>query len=263
MTIIRHSDIIAAIEEAIPPGLQESYDNTGLQLGDPSAPCSGVLLCVDLTEATIAEAARRGCSMVITHHPLIFRPVKQIAGRNRVEKCIAGAIRAGLTVYSCHTSADAVAQIGVSWEMGRRLGLSDMEPLTASPGMGIAGNLPEALGRDKFVSLVKHTFHTPVARCSALTPAAVADRIVRVALCGGSGSDLLPQAIAAGAQAFISSDTRLNLFIDYADQILLVDIGHWEAENCTKEIFREIILGKFPNFAVFKSTDETNPIQYL
>ncbi len=127
-------------------------------------------------------------------------------------------------------------------------------------GLGAVGNLAHALTPDELVAHVKSVFQSPVARCSAYP----ADSIIRrVAVCGGAGSSLIPKAIAAGAQAIVTSDTRYHDFVDYANTILIVDIGHHESENCTKDIFYHIITKKFPNFAVRYANADINPINYL
>ncbi|MDE7411066.1 MAG: Nif3-like dinuclear metal center hexameric protein [Paramuribaculum sp.] len=127
-------------------------------------------------------------------------------------------------------------------------------------GLGTVGNLPKAMSPVELVEKVKNTFGSPVARCTTYP----ADSIIRrVALCGGSGASLIPKAIAAGAQAKVTSDTRYHDFVDYADTILIIDIGHHESENCTKDIFYHIITKKFPNFAVRYANTDTNPINYL
>lgn len=126
-------------------------------------------------------------------------------------------------------------------------------------GSGAAGILPAPLTPDELIEKVKAAFGSPVARCTAYP----ADRAIRrVAMCGGSGSFLIKNAIEAGAQAFITSDTKYHDFVDYRDRILLIDIGHFESEQCTKEIFYHIIKEKFPNFAVRYSEIEKNPIIY-
>ncbi len=258
------SDIIAALEAVAPRNWQESYDNTGLQIGSVDRVCTGVLLCVDLTSDIVLEAVALGCNLIVTHHPVMFRGVKTIAGRNRVEKVIVDAIKADVTVYSCHTAIDNAPLAGVSWEMARRLGLDSIETLTApagNPGSGAIGVLPEPMDQLTFVGHVKSVFHSPVARCSS--PETAPSVIRKVALCGGAGAEFITDAIAAGADAYITSDSKLNYFIDYADSILLVDIGHFESEECTKDIFYQIITEKFPNFAVYKSLKEKNPVNYL
>lgn len=257
--------IIGAIEEIAPLRLQEEWDNSGFQAGHPDEECTGALVCVDVTVEVIREAVSRGCNLIVAHHPLLFRGIRQVLGRNRVERALEEALRSGVTVYSAHTSVDN-APGGVSWQMARMLGLSDCTVLSplhsgSSDGCGIVGTLPRRLTAEALAALVKDTFSSPVARCS--DPAKAAPEISRIALCGGAGSDFIPAAIAAGAQAYINSDTKLNFFLDHADDIFLIDIGHYESEKCTKHIFYRAISEKFPNFAVYYSDVEQNPIHYL
>ncbi|MDE5687159.1 MAG: Nif3-like dinuclear metal center hexameric protein [Paramuribaculum sp.] len=262
-TAIRIADIIDAIEESAPRSLQESYDNSGVQTGDTSAVCTGVMLAVDPTPDIIAQAQAAGCNLVVTHHPLLFKGLKSITGANPVEQTVIAAIQAGITVYSAHTSLDR-ARNGISCRMATMLGLTNIEPLEAdgadaSIGLGAIGSFPHVKSETEFTDLVKSTVGSPVARPTRLT----SREIRRVALCGGSGSSLLPLAIAAGAHAMVTSDTRYHDFIDYADRILIVDIGHFESEKCSKSIFRAIITEKFPNFAHLYDATENNPINYM
>ncbi len=265
MQHISISDVIREIESTFPPHYQEDYDNTGLQLGDIYRPCTGVLVCVDVTAEIIDEARQNGCNLIVSHHPLIFHPLKRITATGRVDTAICRAIKDDIAIYSCHTSADNTPHIGVSWKMAQMLGLTDIEVLeqrnSDNVGSGIVGNLPQPLTYRQLVDKVKATFRSPVARCSAIIPN---DRLVRrIALCGGAGSFLMPQAIRHGAQAFIASDCKHNNFIDHAKSIFLIDIGHFESEECTKQIFYQLIREKFPNFAVRYSEIEKNPIIYL
>lgn len=258
-------DIINIIEERFPPRWQDGYDNTGLQIGEPLCTCTGVLLCVDVTPEIVVEAYDKGCNLIISHHPLIFHPLKRITGYNRVDRAICAAIRNDIAVYSCHTSADNAKGCGVSWEMGRMLGLQGMSVLgsrdEAETGAGVCGSLPHPVSPSDFISIVKGAFGSPVVRCSSLSLAA--QEISRVALCGGAGGFLIPEAIGAGAQAFVTSDCKHNQFIDYLGMVFLVDIGHYESEECTKRIFYQIIKEKIPNFALCYSELEKNPINYL
>lgn len=262
---VTNSQIAAAIERFAPLSIQEQWDNSGWQIGHPEAVCSGVLVCVDASEAVVDEAIKLGANLIITHHPLIFRPVPNILPQHgRVPATIEKALKAGISVYSSHTSADN-AEKGVSWQIAADLRLTDITPLLPgpAPGSGTAaiGNLPTPMSPAEFAALVKSTTDSPVARCSSLetTPQAIS----RVALCGGSGAEFMADAIAAGAQAFVTSDTKHNQFIDHANQIFLVDIGHYESEKCTKRIFYHILTQNFPNFAAHISQSEINPIVYL
>lgn len=129
---IRH--IISALEDFAPLALQESWDNSGLQTGDPDAECTGVMLCVDPTEAVVREASERGCNLVVSHHPLLFRGLKHITGATPAERCVIESIRRGVAVYSSHTALDS-AEGGVSYELARSLGarpLRTLHPLSDS-----------------------------------------------------------------------------------------------------------------------------------
>lgn len=260
--MITIANIINAIEHAAPLDLQEGYDNAGLQVGDASLSCKGVLLCVDVTPAIIAEADARGCNMVISHHPLFFKGVKQLTGATLQQQAAIEAIKRGVAVYSAHTNLDSAAD-GVNRTLARMLGLTDISPLVPatdpSTGLGSVGTLNPALTATELIARVKQVCDSPVVRC---TPPPAAP-ISRLALCGGSGGSLIPDAVASGAQAYLTSDVRYHDFVDWQDKIFIIDIGHYESENCTKQIFYHLLSEKFPNFAVYYSETEKNPINYL
>ncbi len=264
MPTIQH--IIGAIESIAPLSLQESWDNTGLLVGhaEPGRECTGVMLCVDVTPGIVEQAAERGCNLIISHHPLIFKGLKHINGTSRVEVSVIMAIRNDIAIYCCHTSIDKAINLGVSQRMARMLGLTDIEVLSPEPttpgaGLGAIGTLSAPLLPQELVDRVKATFGSPIARCSSVPSMP----ITRMALCGGSGGEFIPDAVARGAQAYINSDTRYHDFSDWGERIFIIDIGHFESEQCTKQIFSEIITEKFPNFAHCYFADEYNPISYL
>ena len=247
-------EVIEAIECVAPLHLQESYDNSGLQVGEVSAEASGALLCVDATAGVIDEAVALGCNLVITHHPLLFHGVKCVAGRNRPEVVLAKAIQAGICIYSSHTALDAAVG-GISRRMARMLGLTDVKVLVpsrpgAQEGLGAVGNLPQPMEPMRFLQVVKEVFGSVALRYSLPVPDVA---ISRVALCGG----------AAGAQVYVTADCKHNQMLDHADRILLVDAGHYETEQCATQIFLEILTEKFPNFAVAKSQACRNPVACL
>lgn len=257
------ADIIAAVSSRAPLDLQDSWDNSGLQVGDPAQACTGVLLALDPTEAVVAEAIGRGCNLVITHHPLLFRGLKRIAGESAVERAVIAAIRAGVVIYSSHTALDSAVG-GVSAEMARRLGARVTAPLQpsapgAQTGLGVIAELTEALDAAGFIELVHKAFGPTPVRCSAPK----AGKFTHIALCGGSGGEFIPAAIAAGAAAYVTADVRYHDFVDHGADIFILDIGHFESESCAKDIFYRAITEKFANFAVYYSQLETNPINYL
>ncbi len=361
------SDIISVIEQFAPAALQESFDNTGMQVGDKTKTCTSALLCVDATPAMVDEAIAKGCNLIISHHPLIFKELKHLTGSTPIETTVIKALRAGISIYSCHTAIDN-ATSGVSWEMARRLDLKNVTVLDkqkgkllklvvfvpmshvtkvrdaifdsgagildnysccsyssdgtgtfkalegANPyigekgklhhepesrievilphwlkdkvehalceahpyevpaydfimlanespytGLGVIGYYDIPISANELVERVKKAFSSPVARCNKPSKAPIS----RVAMCGGAGSFLIEKAFTQGAQAFITSDTKYHDFIDYTDRIFIIDIGHFESEQCTKDIFYHIIKEKFPTFALYCSELEKNPISYL
>lgn len=261
------ADIVQSVEAYAAPSLQESWDNTGWQVApaDTSSRCSGVMLCLDVTPAVVDEARDKGCNLIISHHPLIFHGLRTITGATQCERAVIMAIRSGIAVYSSHTALDS-APGGVSHELGSRLGLSDMRPLAPAAsdpkaGLGIIGTIPAGMSRHKFIEAVKQVYNAPAVRVTQ-GPDAAGD-IHSVALCSGSGGEFITTAIALGADAYITSDTRYHDFLDHGREILIIDTGHFESEICTKSIFSRIISQKFPNFAVHMATCEQNPVTYV
>ncbi|MBD5317181.1 MAG: Nif3-like dinuclear metal center hexameric protein [Bacteroides sp.] len=259
------TDVAQAIEAYAPPRLQESYDNTGWQvLCDPAGRCSGIVTCVDPTPAVVAEAVAKGCNLIVSHHPLMFRGQKSFTGSTLVQRTVMDAMRAGVSVYSCHTAIDS-APGGISAEMAAMLGLtgvSVLAPAAADPaaGLGAAGTLPAPLTPGELAEKVKGTFDVPVARCSRPAPGL---EISRVALCGGSGAEFIPTAIAAGAQAYITSDVKHHDFVDFGPGIFIIDIPHWSAEACARTLFARIVSSSFPALPVIAAEADRCPVIHL
>lgn len=123
------SEIIQHLETIAPPALQESYDNAGLLTGMMGWDCSGVLVTLDATEEVIMEAKNKNCNLVIAHHPIIFRGLKKINGKNYVERTVIAAIKNDIAIYAIHTNLDNVLQ-GVSGKMAQLLGLQNTKILS-------------------------------------------------------------------------------------------------------------------------------------
>ena len=262
-------DITDAIEQYAPLRLQEEWDNAGIQVGDPEAEVTGVLLCTDATEAVVSEAIDRGFNLVISHHPLIFRGLKKIMGRTPVERTVAMAIKHDITIYSAHTNMDSAWQ-GVSFRMADKIGMTGVTFLddnrvdpygdgdSTQAGCGVIGDIEPMTARE-VLKRVKEAFEVGAVRYSGN-----ADTMVtRVALCGGAGVFLLDKAVQLGAQLYVTADMRYHDFLDNSQRIVVADIGHYESEHFTKEIFLEIIQKKNPTFAVAFAKNETNQVNYL
>lgn len=257
-------DVCAVLESFAPLSLQESYDNAGLILGNQAQAVTGILIALDATLAVIDEAINLGCNMIVTHHPFIFKGLKTITGKNHTENCLIKAIRNDIAIYAGHTNVDAVRG-GVNERMAEKLGLTDkaiLVPVNRTEcdcGLGMIGNLPTSLDEREFLELIKTIFRCERIRFSAPR----GKKVQRVALCGGSGSEFLENALVSGADAYLTGEAKYHEFFTHADEILLVDAGHYETEQFTKDIFFEILSENFSTFAVRISEVETNPVHYL
>lgn len=360
-------EIAGFLDSAVPLSLQEDYDNSGLQCGMPEMEVSSALLTLDVTEEVVKEAACTGCNMIISHHPVIFRPLKRLSDSSPAEKIITRAIRQDIAIYSAHTNLDKIEN-GVSRKMAEKLGLSDIRVLSplkdrllklvvfipddhldrvtqavydagagvigkydscgftvsgtgsfragedADPfvgekgrihfekesrfetilfahlrsrvikalleahpyeevaydiyplenqntaaGLGCTGDLNDIMEEREFLKKVSAVFDVELIRHSVLT----GRKIKKVALCGGSGGSLAGAAAACGADAFLTADIKYHTFLDSGNSLLLADIGHYESEIFSIEILHELIIKKFPKFALRFSEINTNPINYL
>ncbi len=364
---MRIKDIIQSIEQLAPVPLQEDYDNSGVQVGDVNREATGAILAIDVTENVIDEAISLGCNLIISHHPLIFRPFKSLIGRNYIERCILKAIKNDIVIYAAHTNLDN-AQGGVNYKLAEMLELENVKVLKpisnsllkfvttvplqhaesvrnalfnagaghignydscsynitgegtfragkdANPhigninelhveaevrietvlpvmkkdevlrallavhpyeepvydlyaienewsrhGSGVVGVLPEPMPEQEFLYLLKDIFNLSSIQHSKIQGKEIRD----VAICGGSGAFLIPNAISYGADTFVTGEAKYNDFYDVEDRILLAVVGHYESEICTKDIFYDVISGKFPTFAIHKSAFDSNPVKYL
>ena len=255
--------VLSALEQFAPLPLQESWDNAGLQLGLTEAEVSGALLCLDVTEAIIDEAINKGCNLVVSHHPLLFRGLKQIAGLNDVQRTVMKAIKNDICVVSMHTNMDN-AQDGVNWKIAERLGLTDVKFFAqknvdgVTCGSGVIGELPAPMPARDFVMNVKQCLEAQSAACNELLQRPVR----RVAICGGAGDFLLEEAIAQEADAFITGEMHYHQYFGHEQQVQICVVGHYESEHFTTEIFRDIIARECPGVRTEIATTCTNPIAY-
>ncbi len=258
-------DIAAAIESFAPLALQESYDNSGLIVGRMDDEVHCALLAVDVTEEVLDEAEREGCDIIITHHPIIFHALKRFNSSNYVERCVERAIRSGIALYACHTNLDS-APDGMSWQVGSMIGLDNMSVLQPragfeSAGFGVVGVLPRAESALSLLGRVKGIFDVGAVRYSDIPSEEFMVR--RVAVCTGAGGSLIDDALAAGADMYVTADLRYNDFMRGDNRMILADIGHFESEFCAIRILFDILSKKMCNFAVRKSVCSSNPIHYM
>ena len=361
------SQIIETLEDFAPLDWQESFDNSGLQVGDSSQKVKGILLCLDVTEEVLEEAMELDCNLVISHHPLLFKPVKKLTGKTYIERCVIKACKNDLVIYAAHTNIDN-AFGGLNYYLAEKLGLQNLRILSpkkdgllklvtfvpeahaetvrnalfnagagcignydscsfnvagtgtfrageqtnpfagnrhelhtepevrietiipiqkkstvlrallavhpyeepaydfyplanewTGAGSGVAGELPYPEEEEAFLQRLKTGLKLQSLKHSPFT-----GKVIReVALCGGQGAFLIPDAIAYGADIFITGEAKYNDYCDVENRILLAVIGHYESEIITKELFYDVITKKITNFAIHFSTTNSNPVNYL
>lgn len=364
---MRLSVLIKHLETFAPLNYQEDYDNSGLIVGDPEQEIHGAVVALDCVESVLDEAILQGCNLVITHHPIVFKGLKKLTGKNYVERVVLKAIKHDIALYAIHTNLDHV-EAGVNGVIAARLGLQHTRVLSPrasvlkklvtfcpleqadalrealfaagagqisnysecsfnaegfgtfkggentdpfvgekgvrhqepelrietvfkvqderkvllalfehhpyeevaydiyalenklqSAGAGMIGWLEEPLEGIEFLKRLKNGMDAVVIRHTRLLP----KKIRKVAVCGGSGSFLLKDAIAAGADAFVTADFKYHEFFDADEKLVIADIGHFESEQFTSDLLIDIIQEKFPNFAIRLTEHNTNPINYF
>ena len=258
-------EVKEALERFAPLPLQEEYDNAGLQTGLLEAEVSGALLCLDVTEQIVDEAIKKGCNLIVSHHPLIFHKLKRISDDNYVQRTIYKAIKNNVAIVSMHTNLDAVEH-GVNYKIAEKLGLSCISPIGKTSVIcgrngseGIIGEFNEPLAADDLVLLLRNMFGVECVECNQL----LRREIRKVALCGGAGSFLLEEAVRNGADAFITGEMHYHEFFGYEQKIQICVIGHYQSEQFTTEVLRDIIRNKWPDCRCEITEINTNPILYL
>jgi dinuclear metal center YbgI/SA1388 family protein len=360
-------EVIRSLESLAPKSYAESYDNPGLIVGNSDAEVTAILLSLDCIEAVVDEAIHKGCNLIVSHHPIVFKGLKKLTGANYVERTVIKAIQNGIALYAIHTNLDSVLD-GVNGRLASKIGLQQLRILQpkqdalsvltffvpnehavavrqalfdagagqignysgcsfslegngtftpvggANPftgklgqaeqasetrielmfpryldrqmldvlraahpyeemayylhhivnvntyvGHGMCGELPEPLAPLDFLALLKAKLGLNTVR---YTTFGAQKRISRVAICGGSGSFLLPDAKAVGADAFVTGDFKYHEFFDAEGQILIADIGHYESERFTIDLLTEYISKKFSTFATHLTEVNTNPVLY-
>jgi len=277
---LRIHEIVSAFEAIAPLALQESYDNSGLIVGEMGAEVSKALLCLDSTEAVVDEAIAKGCDLIIAHHPIVFGGLKRFTGGDYVQRAVIKAIRNNIAIYACHTNLDNVLRGGVNERIAQQLGFEAervLRPIVAdfgsfvgigglddsdvfrTAGAGVLCKLQKPMNVLDFLQHLKAKMGVEVVKYTKCD----VEMVSKVAICGGAGSFLIGDALRAGADAFITSDVKYHEFFDAEGKMLLCDIGHYESEKYTIDLFSNILSAKFPKFATIFAGTITNPIDYL
>lgn len=237
-------ELYAALERRIPRALSCDWDNDGLMCcPDSDAHVGKVLVALDVTSDTVQRAIDGGYHVIVSHHPLIFRPLRAMELGNHVAGRVIDLVRAGISVMSFHTRLDAV-EGGVNDTLADLLGLRDVTPF--GEGIGRVGTLNNALTLCEFAEKVKSVTGAP-----AVISADAELAVRRVALLGGSGSDDVPAAIAAGADTYLTGELAYHWLADAKEAgINLLAAGHFYTENPVCGTLRRMLKETDPTLTV-------------
>lgn len=226
--------ILATLEELYPPRFAMEGDPNGLFVGDREKPVSRCAVSLDAEPAEVAAALDADCSLLISHHPMIFHPVERFTGHTITDRAVEAALRGDLSVISTHTSCD-FAPGGLCDELAFRLEIVDAAPLTEQDGVSLArrGRFKQAVTQESLLQDLDKLFGGELRWCGGCR-----GDISTVALCSGSGADLLESAISADVDLFITGDVKYHAAREAQEWscrrpngFLFVDGGHYGTEH--------------------------------
>ena len=264
-------DLLKVLDGIAAFGLAEQWDNVGLMLGEPKQIIQGILVALDPTVDVLAEAQEMKADCIITHHPLIFHPLKTINTEQPMGKFLRQALENKITIIGCHTNLDQTTG-GVSDVLANSLGIQDAKPLlpagsdpaaATNTGFGRVGRLADPLNGEAFIGYLCDFFKLPVLRVAGQLP----EEINTVAVCGGSGSDLAEAAYASGAQVYVTGEVKHST-ARWAEAagFCIIDAGHFATENpvveALVEILQNIFVEKDIDIPVWASAKQQNPFVY-
>lgn len=254
MAIVR--DIYQYLDKMAPFSIQESFDNAGFLVGWEDAPVKKILVALDVTEDVIREAVERNCSLLVTHHPVIFHPVKSLTADDPVGRRLLMLVENRIAAICAHTNLDAVAG-GVNDALAERLGLTQVEQLHQN-GVDEKGR-PYGIGRIGIVPPYKHledfaVFVRDRLQAKGLRFTNVGKPVHRVAVGGGACGDMLADAAALGCDTFVTADVKYNVFLDAKEMgVNLLDAGHFATENVVCPVLASWLRKGFPNLEILSS----------
>jgi dinuclear metal center YbgI/SA1388 family protein len=249
-------ELYQRFEEAIPSSLRESWDNDGIMCcADGASEIYRVLVALDVTEEIVDYAIERGFDLIVSHHPLIFRPISSLDEENHIARKLIKLVCSGISVFSFHTRADKLVG-GVNDRLAELLGMRDVEPF-GDDGLGRIGTIDEPMEIQDFAYRVKQLIGSDTVKyVDGYNDAH------RVAVVGGDGKGYVKSAIAAGADTYLSGRIGYNVMEEAAEMgINLIEAGHFYTEQHITEFFRELLLDFDPN--VYTEIVDSNLIKTI
>lgn len=250
--MITNSDIFHALCEMAPLTLQMDFDNAGFLLGRKEAEVSRVLLSLDLTPAVVQEAVEQSAQLVITHHPLIFRPIRSVCNEKLLRL-----VENGIAVISMHTNLD-IAHGGVNDVLLECLGGTGDEPLDDA-GCGRIGELPQAMSMTDFAQHCKEML-----QANGLRYYDAGRPVQKLAVMGGAGGDCVNLAFDRGCDTYVTADIKYDRFLEAAELGLnLIDAGHYCTEAPVMPVLCRRLQALFPQIDFLMTHTHGQLIRFL
>ena len=250
------NDILHFVETLAPRELKMDWDNVGLLCGSKVAPVTKILVALDPFEHVCREAEEIGAQLIVTHHPLIFRPLSNVTDSTSIGRSVMCLCRSGISAINAHTNLDCAVG-GVNDVLAETLGLSCITPVGAHGGMMRCGDVTEQ-SLEEFLSFLKDMLG-----CPGLRYVNGGRPVRKVCVGGGACSDGMLDALAAGCDTFVTSDIKYNQFWDAHDlRLNLIDAGHFYTENPVVAVFARAIAGQFPEIEVIISKSHRDCMEF-
>jgi dinuclear metal center YbgI/SA1388 family protein len=257
------ADVAEFLNELAPPALAESWDNVGLLVGRHDQPVRRVMTCLTITRASAGEAAAERADLIVSHHPLPFRPLKRLTGETSEGRLLLELIGAKISVFSPHTAFDSASQ-GINQRLAEGLQLDDIAPLVpgaeAGQGAGRHGRLKTPLRLADLAARVKHLL--AIDKVQAVGP--LERSVQHLAVACGSAGEFLPAANAAGCDCLVTGEVRFHGCLEAESLGMgLVLAGHFASERFAVEALAAVLAEKFPSLQVWASKQERDPLHWL
>lgn len=270
-------NLLAVLDQIASFSLAESWDNVGLIVGDPQQEVSGILVALDPTEDVLDEAISLASNIIITHHPLIFKPISSIRTDQPLGRFLEKALRNNIGVVGCHTNLDAAVG-GVSDILAVKMGLVGLRPLSLSKnhsyknesvveqngaGFGRIGYFSPPLSTQQFIACMLDTLAVEAIQLVGILPA----EISVAAVCGGSGAEFAETAFKMGAQVYITSEIKLSVarWVEMSG-FCMVDGGHFATEKLVVPMLttalQEAFIADNLTVKVRAASGQQNPFRY-
>lgn len=267
---MRICDVVTALEEFAPTCLAEEWDSVGLQIGDPSRPCRIATLALDLTKKTLKESIDYQADLIITHHPLLFRPINAIRFDQTIGELIQQLCEKKISFYTAHTNLDST-EGGLNDHLANTIGLKDTSYLHPLPptipeewrkrrvGLGRVGTLHETISLKQLADKLQKALQPEALRIIG----SIDHEVRTVAVCSGSGGSLIPRAIESGADCFVTGDVKYHQAREAeAAGMGILDVGHYATEIASVSLLQSVLSSQFENdLKIIPLESDSDPLQ--